>query len=145
MAAFGISYLTMMSYMWPLMVGCFAVILFYLFVILKEEDVSIIPAELKPDRVDGVPDPTHLVDWSLIILLSVIIVLSNFAREYTEEVQEFVATSGLGILDFMKRTSYVRLNQKSSDNLSNKVAKMASIENLDGHKLSVTIRQTEKK
>ena len=45
----------------------------------------------------------------------------------------------------MKRTSYVRLNQKSFDNLSNKVAEMASIENLDGHKLSVTIRQTEKK
>ncbi len=97
MAAFGISYLTMMSYMWPLIAGCFAVILFYLFVILKEEDVSITPAELKPDRVDGVPDPTHLVDWNLIILLSVIIVLSNFAREYTVEVQEFVTTSGLGI------------------------------------------------
>ena len=54
-------------------------------------------------------------------------------------------TSGLGVLDFMKRTSYVRLNQKSFENLSNKVADMASIENLDGHKLSVTIRQTEKK
>ena len=53
--------------------------------------------------------------------------------------------SGLGVLDFMKRTSYVRLNQKSFENLSNKVADMASIENLDGHKLSVTIRQTEKK
>ena len=45
----------------------------------------------------------------------------------------------------MKRTSYVSLNQKSFENLSNSVTDMASIENLDGHKLSVTIRQTNKK
>ena len=54
-------------------------------------------------------------------------------------------SSGLGVIDFMKRTSYVRLNQKSFENLSKNVADMASIENLDGHKLSVTIRQTDKK
>ena len=54
-------------------------------------------------------------------------------------------SSGLGVVDFMKRTSYVRLNKKSFDNLSNNVTDMASIENLDGHKLSVTIRQMDKK
>ena len=54
-------------------------------------------------------------------------------------------SSGLGVLDFMKRTSYVSLNQKSFENLSNSVTDMASVENLDGHKLSVTIRQTNKK
>lgn len=54
-------------------------------------------------------------------------------------------SSGLGVLDFMKKTSYFRLNQKSFKNLSNKVADLASIEKLDGHKLSVTIRQTDKK
>ena len=45
----------------------------------------------------------------------------------------------------MKRTSYTRLNKKSFDNLSDNVVNMASIENLDGHKLSVTIRQKHKK
>ena len=54
-------------------------------------------------------------------------------------------SSGLGVLDFMKRTSYVRLNKKSFEKLSQNVSDMASIENLDGHKLSVTIRQTDKK
>ena len=54
-------------------------------------------------------------------------------------------SSGLGVLDFMKRTSYVRLNQQSFNKLSNDVIKMASSENLDGHKLSVTIRQKDKK
>ena len=54
-------------------------------------------------------------------------------------------SSGLGVLDFMKRTSYVRLNKKSFEKLSQNVSDMASIENLDGHKLSVTIRQADKK
>ena len=54
-------------------------------------------------------------------------------------------SSGLGVIDFMKRTSYIRLNKKNFDNLSNNVVDMASVENLEGHKLSVTIRQTEKK
>ena len=45
----------------------------------------------------------------------------------------------------MKRTSYVRLNKKSFEKYSQNVSDMASIENLDGHKLSVTIRQTDKK
>ena len=54
-------------------------------------------------------------------------------------------SSGLGVIDFMKRTSYVRLNQKSFENLSKNVIDMASVENLEGHKLSVTIRQTDKK
>ena len=54
-------------------------------------------------------------------------------------------SSGLGVIDFMKRTSYIRLNKKNFDDLSDNVVEMASVENLEGHKLSVTIRQTEKK
>lgn len=54
-------------------------------------------------------------------------------------------SSGLGVIDFMKRTSYVSLNQESFNKLSNHVANMALSENLDGHKLSVTIRQKDKK
>ena len=98
MAAFGLSYWALMSYMWPLLVGCFTVVLFYLFVVLKEDDISIEPAELKPDRQDGIPDPTKLVDWQLIILLAVIIVFGNFAQEYTLEIQQFATDSGLTII-----------------------------------------------
>jgi len=99
MAAFGLTYWAMLSYMWPLLVGCLGVVLYYLFVILKEEDVNIKPAELKPDRRDGVPDPTTLVDWKLIGLLALIIVFGNFAREYTDQIQEFSSSAGLGLLE----------------------------------------------
>ena len=54
-------------------------------------------------------------------------------------------SSGLGVLDFMKRSSYVYMDKENHLELSNMVADMATIENLEGHKLSVTIRQKDKK
>ena len=54
-------------------------------------------------------------------------------------------SSGLGVLDFMKRTSYIKMNENSAYKLEKYVSQMASIENLDGHKLSVKIRQNQKK
>ena len=99
MAAFSLSYWEMFSYMWPLLIGCLSVVLYYLFVILKEEDIDIKPAELKPDRQDGIPDPTTLVDWQLIGLLALIIVFGNFAREYTDQIHDFSSSAGLGLLE----------------------------------------------
>ena len=54
-------------------------------------------------------------------------------------------SSGLGVLDFMKRSSYVYMDKGNYLELANKVIDMATIENLEGHKLSVTIRQKDKK
>jgi len=54
-------------------------------------------------------------------------------------------SSGLGVLDFMKYSSYVKMNENSACQLEKYVSQMASIENLDGHKLSVKIRQNQKK
>ena len=49
------------------------------------------------------------------------------------------------ILDFMKRTSVVEMNFSGYKKYASKVAKMANIENLEGHKLSIKIRQNDKK
>ena len=54
-------------------------------------------------------------------------------------------SSGLGVLDFMKRTSYVKMTKKSSNNLEKYVSSISSIENLKGHEFSVKIRQKDKK
>jgi len=54
-------------------------------------------------------------------------------------------SSGLSVLDFMKKTSYVQMNEKSVNKLGNHVTKMAEVENLDAHKLSVKVRQKQKK
>ena len=50
-------------------------------------------------------------------------------------------SSGLGVLDFMKRSSIVEMNQKSYNILSENTQKMSGLEGLSGHKLSVKIRQ----
>ena len=50
-------------------------------------------------------------------------------------------SSGLGVLDFMKRNSIVEMNSKSFNALANDTKNMASIEQLEAHKMSVTIRQ----
>ncbi len=52
-------------------------------------------------------------------------------------------SSGLGVIDFMKKSSVVEINKLSYDNLSKHVENISNVENLDAHKLSVTIRQTK--
>ena len=52
-------------------------------------------------------------------------------------------SSGLGVLDFMKKSSIVEINKSSFDKLSKHVENISDVENLDAHKLSVTIRQTK--
>ncbi len=52
-------------------------------------------------------------------------------------------SSGLGVIDFMKKNSVVEINQLSYENLSKHVVNISDVENLDAHKLSVTIRQTK--
>ena len=52
-------------------------------------------------------------------------------------------SSGLGVTDFMKKSSIVEINKSSFDKLSKHVENISDVENLDAHKLSVTIRQTK--
>lgn len=54
-------------------------------------------------------------------------------------------SSGLGVLDFMKRTSIVDMNVIGFNDNSEHVSRMAEVEKLHGHQLSVKIRQIEKK
>ena len=52
--------------------------------------------------------------------------------------------SGVGVLDFMKRSSLVEIDFEGFNRNKENVIKMAEVEQLDGHKLSVKIRQKVK-
>jgi len=54
-------------------------------------------------------------------------------------------SSGVGVLDFMKRSSLVEMDLEGFNANKDNVMKMAEVEKLDGHKLSVKIRQIDKK
>ena len=53
-------------------------------------------------------------------------------------------SSGLGVLDFMKRTSLLRLDANALDQLSDAAMTLAHAEGLDAHRRSVEIRRTRK-
>ena len=50
-------------------------------------------------------------------------------------------SSGVGVLDFMKRSSLIEMDFEGFNRNKENVIKMAEVEQLDGHKLSVKIRQ----
>jgi histidinol dehydrogenase len=54
-------------------------------------------------------------------------------------------SSGLGVLDFMKRTSILRLDVRSLASLAPAAMALARAEGLEGHRRSVAIRQIEKR
>ena len=54
-------------------------------------------------------------------------------------------SSGLGVIDFMKRSSLIEVNSLGYKLNAENVSRMAEVEKLEGHKLSVKIRQIEKK
>ena len=53
-------------------------------------------------------------------------------------------SSGVGVLDFMKRSSLVEMDFEGFNRNKENVIKMAEVEQLEGHKLSVKIRQKVK-
>ena len=52
-------------------------------------------------------------------------------------------SSGLVVIDFMKKNSIVEIDKASFNTLSKHVENIADVEKLDAHKLSVTIRQSK--
>ena len=54
-------------------------------------------------------------------------------------------SSGVGVLDYMKRTSVVEMTHLGYQINKDNVVRMAEVEQLDGHKQSVKIRQIDKK
>ena len=115
-----------------------------------------------PEIVDIIaPEHLHLQNESYSIIFNKIqnaggIFLGEYSSvafgDYIVGTNHILPTSGsarfssaLGVLDFMKRSSYVEMNENSSYELEKYVSQMAAIENLDRHKLSVKIRQMKKK
>ena len=115
-----------------------------------------------PEIIDIIaPEHLHLQNESYSIIFNKIqnaggIFLGEYSSEafgdYIVGTNHILPTSGsarfssaLGVLDFMKRSSYVEMSKNNAYELEKYVSQMAAIENLDGHKLSVKIRQKQKK
>jgi histidinol dehydrogenase len=115
-----------------------------------------------PEIIDTIaPEHLHLQNESYNIIFNRVqnaggIFIGEYSSEafgdYIVGTNHILPTSGsarfssaLGVLDFMKRSSYVEMSKNNAYELEKYVSQMAAIENLDGHKLSVKIRQKQKK
>ena len=52
-------------------------------------------------------------------------------------------SSGLGVMDFLKKITFIKCNKKSLHLLSNSAIKIAKAEGLDGHALSINMRKNK--
>lgn len=100
MAALSISYLELMSRIWPLLATAIIVILFYIFRVLKEEDIEINIPEKKLKKKDKEPwqieadakrDRKQLLDYAKVLLFTaIVIVLSNIIKANIDTINSWL-------------------------------------------------------
>tara|TARA_Y100000590_G_scaffold209911_1_gene237838 strand:- start:284 stop:1582 length:1299 start_codon:yes stop_codon:yes gene_type:complete len=125
----------------------------------KNGKIIIIKDIYKSYKIINELAPEHLelaIDKSERILNKVNNAGSIFLGRYTPEaIGDYVAgpnhvlptgrtarfSSGLGVLDFLKKITFTKCDKKSLHLLSNSAIKLAKAEGLDGHALSINIRK----
>lgn len=90
MAALGITYGTFVWHMLPLLIVTFAVIFFYIFHVMQEEEVDISTEKFETGKKYFEKNPVKYISWTTLAVLAAIIVLGNFAKGYTDEIKQFV-------------------------------------------------------
>lgn len=110
-AALNISYWTLIGKIWPLIATAVIVILFYIFRILKEEDIDInIPDKplKKKDKqpwqieADAKRDRKQLVDYARVLLFTgIVIILSNIVKANFDTINSWVEEAHRNNLIFL--------------------------------------------
>ena len=97
MAALGIGYWTFLTTMLPLLVVMFTIIGFYIFYVLKEEEVEINTNKFDSGKRHFEKNPLIYVNWTAIVVLAGIIVLGNVAVVYTDQIKSIIES---GVANF---------------------------------------------
>ena len=100
MAALNISYWTLIGKIWPLLATAVIVILFYIFKVLKENDIEIdIPdkplknKDKQPSQIEAEAkrDRKQLIDYARVLLFTgIVIILSNIVKANIDTINSFV-------------------------------------------------------
>lgn len=90
-AVLGVSYFGFLQLVWPLIVTCLAVGLFYIFYILKEEDVAI---DLDKNQKCDHHHDIKWLDWKILVIVAGVIVLGNYIKSFDKEMLEIVQNNG---------------------------------------------------
>lgn len=85
----GLSYFKFISIVLPLFIVVFTVIIFYVFFILKESDVVI--------NNFNKAGKTKKLKWDLLLYVSLIIVISNIVKQYSESISNYIVENGSSV------------------------------------------------
>lgn len=94
MAVLGLGYAGFISVVWPLIVTCLLVGLFYIFFILKEEDIVIDLNRNACCNHAHAPEKIQWINWKVLIWVAGVIILGNYIKTFDKEMIEIVTNSG---------------------------------------------------
>ena len=94
MAVLGLGYVGFLSVVWPLIVTCLLVGLFYIFFILKEEDIVIDLKKKECCEHTHEHEKIQWINWKVLAWVSGVIILGNYIKVFDKEMIEFVTNSG---------------------------------------------------
>jgi hypothetical protein len=93
MATLGLSYGQFMGRMWPLLATAAVVILFYIFMVLKESDIEINVSKRK-SKPSADEDRAQIISYAkTLVFVAGVIVLGNFAKENFDTINQFVESA----------------------------------------------------
>lgn len=90
-AVLGLSYWGFIQLVWPLIVTCLVVGLFYIFFVLKEEDVAI---DLEKSECSAHQHDIKWFDWRILAAVTVVIILGNFIKSFDQQMLDIVRNNG---------------------------------------------------
>lgn len=103
MAVLGLSYWELMSKLWPLLATSIIIILFYIFKVLKEDDIEIVIPDKKnrkkekeewQKQADIKADRRQLVDYAkTLVFTSLVIILGNIVKANFDTIEAWVKSA----------------------------------------------------
>jgi len=92
MAVLSLSYFNFIILVWPLIATCLIVALFYIFFVLKEEDIAI---DLEKNKTCEYHDhKTPWIQWKILAIVAFVIILGNFIKSFDVHMYEIVKNNG---------------------------------------------------
>lgn len=109
MATLGLSYLGFIGYIWPLLATAVIVIVYYIFFVLKEEDIEINIARKEPEAGWTKQDRKQLISYATTLLfVAVIIILGNIVKANYDTINAWVESArDHGLLVFVAAAGFI--------------------------------------
>lgn len=106
LSVLGLSYFEFISIIAPLLITVIGITLYYIFFVLKEDDVVIKDVKYTGERVS----PFKNFKWDVVILVAAVIIVGNLIKMYSEDIVGFFMSYGssvflAGVISFV--TSFI--------------------------------------